>query len=151
MSSHALGRRQALTGVAGLGLALPVLAACGGDAEDAAQAPAGTSGGDSGSSAGSSAGGDPIASASDVPVGGGTIIEDPQVVVVQPAEGEFKAFSSICTHQGCPVSRVEGEEIQCVCHGSVFSAVDGSVVNGPATSPLEEIAINVEGGEISLA
>jgi Rieske Fe-S protein len=72
-------------------------------------------------------------------------------VVVQPAEGEFKAFSSICTHQGCPVSKVEGEEIQCVCHGSVFSTADGSVVNGPATAPLEEVAISVDGDEITHA
>jgi Rieske Fe-S protein len=145
MSSHGLGRRQALTGVAGLGLGLPVLAACGGDTETA------TGSGQSSGSSSPSGGGDPVASAGDVPVGSGVIIDDPQIVVVQPTEGEFKAFSSICTHQGCPVSKVEGEEIQCVCHGSVFSAVDGSVLNGPATSPLEEVAISVAGDEITLA
>jgi Rieske Fe-S protein len=149
MTTHGLGRRQALTGVAGLGLGLPVLAACGGAETAGDPASSGGSGGSGGSAAGSS--GDPIASASDVPVGGGLIVEEPQVVVVQPAEGEFKAFSSICTHQGCPVSKVEGEEIQCVCHGSVFSTADGSVVNGPATAPLEEVAISVDGDEITLA
>lgn len=141
MTTHGLGRRHAIAGAAGLGLSLPVLAACGGEEE--------TPGGSGGATEESS--GQVLLAASDVPVEGGTVLEDPQVVVTQPTEGEFKAFSSICTHQGCPVSRVEGDEIQCVCHGSVFSASDGSVVNGPATSPLEELAITLDGDEITLA
>lgn len=145
MTSHGLGRRHAIAGAAGLGLGLPILSACG--AEETT-APGGESPSTSPSSGG---GGEVLIAVSEVPVGGGTVIEDPQVVVTQPTEGEFRAFSSICTHQGCPVSRVEGDEIQCVCHGSVFSASDGAVVEGPATAPLEEVAISVEGDEIALA
>lgn len=142
MTTHGLGRRHAIVGAAGLGLGLPVLAACGSGDEEA--------GGGSGGATEESSG-QVLLTVSEVPVEGGTVLEDPQVVVTQPSEGEFKAFSSICTHQGCPVSRVEGAEIQCACHGSVFSASDGSVVNGPATSPLEELAVTVDGDEISLA
>jgi Rieske Fe-S protein len=132
-----LGRRRVIAGTAGLGLATPLLAACGGD---------GTA-----SDSGDSGGGGPLTSTGDVPVGGGQIISDDEVVVTQPTEGDFKAFTAVCTHQGCIVGKVENGEILCPCHGSAFSATDGSVVNGPATAPLEEVQISVKGNEISLA
>ena len=59
-----------------------------------------------------------MAQVSDIPVGGGVIIDDPAVVITQPAEGEVKAFTAICTHQGCLVSEVVDNEIICPCHGS---------------------------------
>jgi hypothetical protein len=43
--------------------------------------------------------------ASEVPVGGAAIVGD--VVVSQPTAGSYKAFSAVCTHQNCLVSRVE--------------------------------------------
>jgi Rieske [2Fe-2S] domain len=38
--------------------------------------------------------------------------------------------------------------VYCPCHGSKFSIKDGSVVNGPATSPLAPVTIKVEGTSI---
>ena len=93
----------------------------------------------------------PITSAADVPVGGGLIFAEEQVVVTQPTEGEFKCFTAVCTHQGCIVSSVQAGGIRCECHGSVFSIEDGSAVNPPATAPLDEVSITVEGDEISIA
>ena len=83
---------------------------------------------------------------SDIEVGGGTIFADEQVVITQPTEGEFKCFTAVCTHQGCIVSSVSDGDINCECHGSAFSIDDGSVVTGPATKPLAEQQITVEGG-----
>ena len=60
------------------------------------------------------------------------MLTDDKLVVTQPTEGEFKGFTAVCTHQGCTVGRVEDGEIRCPCHGSRFSAEDGSVVGGPA-------------------
>jgi Rieske Fe-S protein len=80
--------------------------------------------------------GEELASASEIPVGGGKIFDKQRVVVTQPIAGEFKAFSAICTHTGCIVSGVSDGVIACACHGSLFSASDGSVKNGPATEPL---------------
>jgi Rieske Fe-S protein len=88
---------------------------------------------------------------SEVPVGSGKIFAADKVVVTQPTEGDFKAFSAVCTHQGCVVSAVQGKDIDCSCHGSKFSITDGSVVNGPATQPLPEMKVSVEGGRISVS
>src|SRR5207248_974836 len=80
--------------------------------------------------------GGPLAQTSEIPVGGGKIFADASVVVTQPTTGQFKAFSSICTHQQCPVTSVSGGTINCPCHGSKYSIADGSVKSGPAPKPL---------------
>jgi Rieske Fe-S protein len=91
-----------------------------------------------------------LTATSQVPDGGGKIIDAERIVITQPQSGSFKAFSAICTHEGCFVNRVSNGTIDCPCHGSKFSIKDGSVVQGPATRPLAPIAINVEGTSIFL-
>ena len=83
-------------------------------------------------------------------MGSGKIFADAQTVITQPTAGEFKAFTSICTHQQCPVAEVT-DTINCKCHGSKFSITDGSVVNPPAPSPLAAKTVTVSGDEISVA
>jgi Rieske Fe-S protein len=85
-----------------------------------------------------------------IPVGGGRVFAEQDVVVTQPTKGNFKAFTATCTHQGCIVGRVKDGLIICPCHGSRYSITDGSVVQGPAPSPLAELAINVTAGQITL-
>jgi Rieske Fe-S protein len=89
-----------------------------------------------------------LASTASVPVGGGKILTAQQIVITQPTAGSYKAFTAVCTHQGCIVSTVADGTIDCPCHGSKFSVKDGSVVNGPAPSPLAAVAIKVEGASI---
>jgi Rieske Fe-S protein len=112
--------------------------------------PGGTAG--SGGSGGSSAAPNPATQAltqtSKVPVGGGTVLVDRQIVVTQPTAGVFKAFTAVCTHAGCTVSQVQNGTIICPCHGSRYHVADGSVANGPAQQPLAPINITVSGGEI---
>ena len=72
-------------------------------------------------------------------------------MVTQPTEGDFKAFSAVCTHQGCVVTEIMGEDIDCTCHGSKFSITDGSVVQVPATKPLETLKVTVKGDDISVS
>ena len=107
-----------------------------------------SSGGGASGGATSQAGG--LAKTSDIPVGSGKIFAEAQAVVTQPTAGEFKAFTSICTHQQCPVVEVT-DTINCKCHGSKFSITDGSVVNPPAPSPLAAKTVTVSGEEISVA
>jgi Rieske Fe-S protein len=82
--------------------------------------------------------------AADVPVGGGVVIVDSKIVVTQPQAGQFHAFSAVCTHKHCTVSDIGNGTIDCPCHGSRFSATDGSVVHGPATEPLAAKTVNVQ-------
>jgi Rieske Fe-S protein len=89
-----------------------------------------------------------LATTAEVPEGGGKIIDGKNIVLTQPQAGSFKAFTAVCTHQGCIVNQISNGTIDCPCHGSKFSIKDGSVVNGPATSPLASIAIKVEGTSI---
>jgi Rieske Fe-S protein len=110
--------------------------------------------GSSSSSTGSGTGGsaEPAGAAkADVPVGGGVILEGRKVVITQPTAGTYKAFSAVCTHQGCVVSSVADGTINCACHGSAFSAADGSVTNGPAKSPLAPVNVTVAGDQITVA
>ncbi|MEE1799012.1 MULTISPECIES: Rieske (2Fe-2S) protein [unclassified Streptomyces] len=150
-----VGRRTvvAAAGAVGLGAAL---VACGGsdDTSDssgssdssngAAEQP--TTGGDAGA-----AGGGVLAKTTDIPEGGGMVFADQGVVVTQPTAGEYKAFSSKCTHTGCAVKDIADGVIHCPCHGSQFSAADGSVKAGPATKPLPAASIKVSGTSITLA
>ncbi|QFZ21200.1 Rieske (2Fe-2S) protein [Saccharothrix syringae] len=89
-----------------------------------------------------------LGTASSIPVGGGQILAEAGVVVCQPQEGVFKAFSSICTHRGCAVTSVGSGQIVCDCHHSVFSMTDGSVTDGPAEQPLPEFKLELDGDDI---
>ncbi|MER5398426.1 Rieske (2Fe-2S) protein [Streptomyces sp. NPDC002599] len=95
--------------------------------------------------------GQQLATTSDIPVGGGTVFKDQKVVVTQPAKGDFKAFSAVCTHQGCLVDKVADGTIDCPCHGSKFGVEDGAVKAGPAPRPLPAEKITVQGNSIRLA
>jgi Rieske Fe-S protein len=90
----------------------------------------------------------PSVATSKVPVGGGVILENANYVVTQPSKGKYKAFSKICTHQGCPVASVANGVIHCNCHGSEYSIKDGSVTNPPAPKPLAEAKTAVFEGKI---
>ncbi|WP_018570458.1 Rieske (2Fe-2S) protein [Streptomyces sp. PsTaAH-124] len=97
-----------------------------------------------------SAAGAELTRTDDIPVGGGKIFKEQRVIVTQPEKGQFKAFSAVCTHQGCTVASVENGTIACPCHGSMFHAADGSVAHGPASRPLAAKEIQVEGNSIRL-
>ena len=153
-------RRGMLAGVGLVGLAGAVSAcSSGGSSSSAAGTGAGaasasTAPASAPSSAPASANGggaaNALATTSEIPVGSGKIFTEQKVVVTQPASGDFKAFSAICTHMGCIVSQVSNGTIDCPCHGSQYSIKDGSVVAGPAPSPLPAEAIKVSGTSIVL-
>ncbi len=129
-------RRNVLAGLAAAGVAAPVLAACGSSADA------------TGTTAKSA--NEPI-STTDIPVGGGKIFAAEEIVVTQPSAGDFKAFSAVCTHQGCTVGQVAQGAIICPCHFSVFSIEDGSVESGPAPSPLPEKTVTVSGDTLTVS
>ncbi|MFB7863293.1 MULTISPECIES: Rieske (2Fe-2S) protein [unclassified Streptomyces] len=148
-----VARRTVVAAAGGAGLTA-ALAACGGNDGGDKNATGGTGGTDGTEGAGATGGtgGEtaPLAMTGDIPVGGGKVLADKGVVITQPKAGEFKAFSSRCTHLGCSVGSVADGVIVCPCHQSHFDASDGSVKQGPATQPLEPTPIEVTGKAIRL-
>ena len=134
-------RRRVLGMAAAAGGGSLLLAACGGGGGSATTG-TGASGGSKGGS------GTTLVATSKVPVDGGVVLDGPQVVVTQPTSGTFKAFTAVCTHQQCLVGSVKNGLITCPCHGSQYSATDGSVQRGPAQAPLSEINVTVTNGKV---
>jgi Rieske Fe-S protein len=83
-----------------------------------------------------------------VPVGGGMVLGKQKVVVTRPAPDDVRAFSAVCTHQGCTVATVAAGTIDCPCHGSRFDATTGAVRRGPAGRPLAPVAVVVRSGTV---
>ena len=145
-------------GVGGAAVAVGLTAAaCGSSSSNGASsgnqpaAGGGSSAAASSAPASSGSGGTALAQTSEIPVDGGKIVTtDNGTVITQPSAGTYKAFTAICTHQGCTVGSVADNKIMCPCHGSVYSATDGSVIQGPAPAPLAAKQITVSGGQILL-
>lgn len=75
-----------------------------------------------------------------IPVGEGDVIEKGghKLAVYRKEDGSLSVLSAQCTHLHCIVSWNNAEKSwDCPCHGSRFK-IDGSILEGPALSPLEE-------------
>lgn len=162
-------RRAVLIAGAGAAGAL-VLTACGSDDDSPGSAtstgPTGSTGSASATSSGTSATDDPststpttsasrgsgsgdgsvIASLDDIETGSAisATLDGEPIIVARPTATTAAAFSAICTHQRCTVA-ANGN---CPCHGSKFNALTGEVINGPASSPLAKIAVQVVEGKV---
>lgn len=159
-------RLGAAIGVSAAGAS--VVAACGGgdggggssaSSGGGATASGGTTSGGGETSGGTtemgSAGGQAIAQASEVPQNSAVKFTDSggPAVLVHLQSGDFVAYSAVCTHQQCTVAYQEqSSQLACPCHGSIFDPSNGGqVVSGPAPTPLPEIPIQVQGGQITKA
>jgi len=87
-----------------------------------------------------------VASVADIPSGGGLIVDGPDgmPVILAIDNGAVVGHSAVCTHQ----SGILGGDGVCPKHGSVFDIVTGAVLQGPATSPLPEVAVTVAAGKV---
>jgi 3-phenylpropionate/trans-cinnamate dioxygenase ferredoxin subunit len=81
----------------------------------------------------------------------GATADDIRVLVANVA-GEYLAVGDVCPHTSCLLSdgRLEGEAVECGCHGSVFSVRTGRVFQGPAEQPLPTYLVRVAGDEIQV-
>lgn len=105
-----------------------------------------------GTGASPAAAGQSLVATADVPVDGGVIVDagETKVVVTQPTAGEFVGLSAVCPHQSCLVNQVTDQKIICPCHGSEFAITDGAVIQGPATTGLAPVAVQVSGDQVVL-
>ena len=80
--------------------------------------------------------GDPL---EDIAPGEGTVVRrgGQSIAVYKEADGRLRGLSALCTHLACVVHFNNAEKSwDCPCHGSRFD-LDGNVLQGPATRPLE--------------
>jgi cytochrome b6-f complex iron-sulfur subunit len=90
--------------------------------------------------------GNPVATVADVEAAGSIVVGDKPILLCA-ANGTVVGHTAICTHQGCTVA-AGGADANCPCHGSKFNAATGAVINGPALSPLAEVAVTVANGQV---
>lgn len=73
-------------------------------------------------------------------------------LLVTRHEGRIVAFSDRCTHRGGALHEGELRDgcVECPLHGSVFSLADGSVMNGPASTPQPVYDVRVRAGQVEV-
>lgn len=71
-------------------------------------------------------------------------------ILIVNLNGKYYAIGNVCTHMGCMLSDgvLDGENVKCSCHGSVFNVKTGKVVNRPAEKPEPAFQVKVEGDQI---
>lgn len=66
-------------------------------------------------------------------------------ILVRTSDGEFRAFTAVCTHLECTVQyKAESSQIWCACHNGLYDLA-GQVVSGPPPRPLEAFKVNLRG------
>ncbi len=154
-----VSRRNLLT-VGAVGAGALALAACSqAKSPDNPTVSEPAAGGSSGSTSGSTPGGGAgsgaagatsLAKLSDIKVGSAiaaTNTDGSKIIIARPTDSTVAAFSAICTHQGCVVAP-SGGQLDCPCHGSVFNATTGAVINGPASRALPAVNVKLSGEDI---
>jgi Rieske Fe-S protein len=82
--------------------------------------------------------------------GGWLLITSAQVIAVNVGNNTIRAFSSVCTHQGCSTNwEFSSGVFECTCHGSRFNT-SGQVVRGPAELNLPEFSVNRNGDTVTI-
>jgi nitrite reductase/ring-hydroxylating ferredoxin subunit/uncharacterized membrane protein len=80
------------------------------------------------------------------------VVEDTPVLLVRHRK-HVHALHDRCSHRGCSLGELgelDGETIQCGCHGSRFSLRDGSVERGPATAPQPAYEVREQNGSVEI-
>ena len=74
-----------------------------------------------------------------------------QILLVN-LEGEYHALSESCTHAYYSLSEgdLNGEEVECGLHGSVFNLKTGEALTPPANQPLTVYSVKLEGNDIMI-
>jgi Rieske Fe-S protein len=69
-------------------------------------------------------------------------------LLVRTADGEYRAFSAVCTHLNCTVQyRDDLRQIWCACHNGLYDLA-GRNVSGPPPKPLELLDVRVQGEDV---
>ncbi len=83
----------------------------------------------------------------------GTIVRfgNKPVILIRTANGNFRAFSAVCTHLACTVQyRKDMGVIWCACHNGKYD-LNGRNISGPPPRPLDEYRVIVQGEEVVIS
>lgn len=74
------------------------------------------------------------------------------ILIIRISEGQFVAYSALCTHKGVEVKLPKDGEIVCPNHGSRFRAENGKVIEGKAIEPLQKfnVAFDLESNMLKI-
>jgi thiosulfate dehydrogenase (quinone) large subunit len=94
-----------------------------------------------------------IATTAEIAVGASKVFTVPNTrntaILVHVDDSTWKAYSNICTHQGCEVAyNASAKQLICPCHGARFDVSNGSVTRGPTSTPLAAFTVSVQGGNV---
>ena len=70
-----------------------------------------------------------------------------RTVLLINVAGDHLAIDDECTHEACSLSEgtLDGEELECICHGSIFNVRTGEVQQGPAEEAVPTYSVQAEG------
>jgi Rieske Fe-S protein len=75
--------------------------------------------------------------------------EDETAILVRASDGQYFAYGQKCTHLACPVYyEQQRQRLECPCHEGGFDVRSGNVLYGPPPRPLDQILLEVRGGEV---
>ena len=93
----------------------------------------------------------PVAKVGELAAGEMKLVEaGERAIVLLNVEGELYALDNECTHAGCDLADgdLEGNILECPCHGSKFNVATGAVENPPAEEPVPTYAVSIEGDDV---
>ena len=93
----------------------------------------------------------PVGTLSDFPDNTGKVVtvKGKSIIITNTHSGNLKAFSAICTHEGCKVKWNQRDaNIHCPCHSGTYHPRTGRVISGPPPYPLRRYEITTRGEEI---
>lgn len=88
-----------------------------------------------------------VGKASEIPPNSGVVFKfgNKPAILVRTPDGEFRAFTAVCTHLDCTVQyKSDTSQIWCACHNGIYD-LGGNVVSGPPPRPLERFTVNLRG------
>ena len=71
-------------------------------------------------------------------------------ILLANLNGSFYAIGNVCTHMGCMLSngKIQGNNVECSCHASVFDLTTGKVVSEPAYKPEPKYELKIENDQV---
>lgn len=162
MSERRISRKQLIRVGAALSLGsigASVLASCGGggsstSSDEGSAASSDMAGAEEGLSGPEIESGQAIAAEGEVPPNSAVPFTNAETgqpeVLVRLQDGEFVAYSAVCTHQQCTVAyQPQSQRLACPCHGGVYDPASNAAVEaGPPPRPLPEAGIEVRDGQV---